>query len=711
MTERDPLATFYQEVDDLLGELETVLLDLESRPEDPNLIDRAFRALHTLKGSGGAFGFDDLAEFVHDMETAFDAARKGRLATDRRLIDLGLGALDHMRTLVKEPEAADPVRGDMLSSALRNLTDSAGRRDGADEDEDGEAAHAASAQAASQTPHTYRITLSFDQEVMKTGNRPLRLLDELCELGHADLVAETAAVPDLGSIDPEGCYLTWQILLTTTAGQEAIEDVFLFVSDNTQLHIEALGPLDSEDARRLGEVLVERGHLTREDVDQALAHQRRLGEMLVESGHIDEGDLSAALVEQRHRRAAAESLGVQEAKQGVRVSTERLDTLMDLVGELVIAQARLSETARETGFGKVASVAEDIERLSDELRDVTMTMRLVPIGTLFARVRRLVRDVAQDLGKQVELIVDGEETELDKTVIERLQDPLTHLVRNAIDHGIETPAERLALNKPEAGHIYVGASQSGGRIQITLHDDGRGLDREAIAERGKAAGLIDEGSALSDRDLLDLIFQPGFSTSREVSHLSGRGVGMDVVKRGVDALRGRIDLDTTSGEGTTITLSLPMTLAIIDGLLVRTGDSRFVLPLSAVEECVELRAADDRRSSGRAFLNLRGDLVPYVRLWELFGFEPSDADPQKVAIVSNQGRRVGFVVDQVIGQYQTVIKSLSALHRDVAGFSGATILGDGSVALILDVAHLITFAQAQEEADRTARETSPAIHR
>jgi len=373
----------------------------------------------------------------------------------------------------------------------------------------------------------------------------------------------------------------------------------------------------------------------------------------------------------------------------IRVPAERLDELMDRVGELVIAQSRLKQVAAASNDAQVKAVAEDIERLALELRDSTMGARMVPIAQLFGRFRRLVRDLSRELGKDVALVTEGEETELDKTLIERLGDPLIHLIRNAIDHGLEPREARLASGKAARGRISLTARHLGHEVLICIADDGRGLDRVRIQQRAEEQGQLAPGTRPSDAELFQVLFQPGFSTTREVTSLSGRGVGMDVVRRAVETLRGSIDIASTAGEGTRVMLHLPLTLAIIDGLLVRVGNGRYVIPLSAIEECVALSVAADTRSQGHRFLNIRDRIVPFLRLRELFDTGTPPDPFQKVVIVASGDQRIGLVVDQLIGDHQTVIKSLSRLHADVAAFSGATILGDGAVALILEVAHLV----------------------
>jgi len=397
------------------------------------------------------------------------------------------------------------------------------------------------------------------------------------------------------------------------------------------------------------------------------------------------------------------------AKSGesVRVPAERLDELMDRVGELVIVQSRLSQLASGHGSAvgnelALRSISEEIERLAGELRDTMMVLRMVPVASLFSRFRRLVHDLARETGKTITLSTEGETTEVDKTMIERLADPMVHLIRNACDHGLETPEDRRAAGKSEAGQVHLSAHQAGGEVLITIRDDGRGIDRERVRAKAEAQGLIQPGQPISDHDLLQMIFHPGFSTAAQVTNLSGRGVGMDVVKRTIESLRGAIDITSAPGEGSTVVLRIPLTLAIIDGLLVRVGEGRYVIPLGAVEECLELSLEEDLRSRGRSFITLRDRLVPFLRLREIFETGTRPDPHQKIVVIATGSERVGLVVDQIIGSHQTVIKSMSPLHRDVATFAGATILGDGGVALILDVAQLVMLGQNQEERLRAA---------
>ncbi len=688
MSAADPRETFQQEAQDLLAQLEAALLDLEHAPEDGALIDTAFRALHTIKGSGAMFGFDEVAAFTHHVETAFDKVRQGKFAPSLELIAIALQARDHMRRLIEEPHAADAATAEAILSELQRVFD-------------GVAPPAVPSPplvpAAPAAPATWRIRMRFPRDVMATGLNPLLLLDELRALGGASVAAMTDDIPPLEELDPVACYISWDVVLSTNQPRTAIEDVFLFVRDEMTLEIKAIDTLPPD--QRLGEILVDRGDVNTEAVESALSQQERIGQLLVKAGAVSSDKVNSALTEQTHLRR---DVGKATASATVRVPAERLDELMDRVGELVIAQSRLRQIATTSADQQVKSVAEEIERLVLELRDSTMVIRMVPIGTLFGRFRRVVHDLSRDLGKQVELAMEGEETELDKTVIEQLNDPLVHLVRNAIDHGLEDAAGRAAVGKPPTGRIELSARHAGMEVLISIRDDGRGLDRARIRARAEERGLIARDAVVSDNELFQVLFEPGFSTAAQVTSLSGRGVGMDVVRRTIEGLRGAIDLASAPGQGTEVTLRLPLTLAIIDGLLVRIGNGRYVLPLGTVKECVELSAEEDARTRGRSFLNIRGDLVPFLRLRELFGCNTPPDKFQKVVIVSAGELKVGLVVDQVIGEHQTVIKSLSKLHADVEMFSGATILGDGAVALILDIAHLVAFGQAREENLRVA---------
>jgi two-component system chemotaxis sensor kinase CheA len=654
VTGPDPVETFRQEAQELLEQIEQGLLDLARQPADRALVDQVFRGLHTLKGSGAMFGFDALAAFTHHCESAFDRVRKGEVAASPDMIAAVLAAQDHMRALAEGRHAPESA-GESLLAELHRAVGSAS------------ASPVPVTGAPGKTTWTVRFSLPAD--ALANGARPLALLDELRELGDCEITALTDRVPPLQALNPTECHLAWQVVLTTDQPRTAIEDVFIFVIDDMTLEIEA-----------------------REAAPSAPA-----------SGPVDVPPAAdAATPPPSAPDPAAAEVKAGRGGDTVRVPAGRLDELMDRVGELVIAQSRLKQVAAGSAESQLRSVSEEIERLAGELRDTMMVVRMVPIAQLFGRFRRLVHDLARDTGKSIEFATEGETTELDKTVIERLADPIVHLIRNAADHGLETPEDRLAAGKSASGKVTLAARQSGAEVIITITDDGRGVDRARVRAKAEEQRLIAPGAVLSDDEVLQFIFHPGFSTAQAVTSLSGRGVGMDVVKRTIESLRGVIKMTSQPGKGSEIALRIPLTLAIIDGLLVRVGAARYVIPLPAVEECVELSMEQDLRSTGRSFITLRDRLVPFIRLHDLFatGLKP---DPhQKVVVVSTGQDRVGLVVDQILGDHQTVIKSLSGFHADVETFSGATILGDGGLALILDVAHLVGAGQRQDAQWRAA---------
>ena len=670
MTLMDPTEVFRQEASELFETLEGALLDLGQRPDDRELVDSAFRALHTIKGSGAMFGFDKVASFTHEFETAFDLVRKGEIKPTQDLISVALAAKDYIRALIEAPDSTDSIIGDAILDDLKRFVSGpaeVGTASAAVE------SHAVEAPIASEDRSTgWQLRLEFDQHILRNGSNPLDLLDDLCKLGPCFVVPLTDDIPHLDELEPEYCFLKWDVTLHSDCDKAVIDDVFMFVQDEMKLTLTPWVP----PARPL--LLLENDP----PVVAALPEEPPL-------------DAKAAPVPSERRREEprrAEDRGIAT----VRVQAERLDELMDRVGELVIAQARLSQLAASGSDLSIKMIAEEIERLAASLRDTTMGARMVPIGSLFGRFRRLIHDLSRDLGKPVEFVTAGEDTELDKTMIECLADPLVHLIRNAIDHGIEDTAARAAAGKIDQGRIELNAVHSGAQVLVTVNDNGGGLNTARIRAKAEEQGLIVPGAAMSDHEIHQFLFHPGFSTAQTISALSGRGVGMDVVKRTIENMRGSIDLTTRPGQGTSVTLRLPLTLAIIEGLLIRVGEGRYIIPLSAVEECVELTASDER-SRGRNFLNVRGNLVPFLRLRDMFNV-PGTADRhQKTIIISTGDSRVGLVADQIIGNHQTVIKSLSKLHSDVTTFSGATILGDGTAALILDVAQLVSLAQSQFE--------------
>ncbi len=676
--------TYREEAYELLTELESSLLELEKNPSDMDLVGRVFRAMHTIKGSGAMFGFDDIAAFTHDIETVYDLVREKKIEVTNELISLTLRASDQIRKMVDGDELHDMDTAAITRSFQAMIPGENGTEDKSseeimetDREETGES--------------TFRIHFKPAGNLFVNGTNPIFLFNELKEIGHVTITAGLNDIPPIDKLDPEYCYLYWEILLTTEKNEESVRDVFIFVEDDSDISIEEVDRelIDEGKDVKLGEILLERKALPEDALGEALGKQKRLGEILIDSNAVDRATIKSALVEQHHIRDVKEEKKRVEETSSLRVASEKLDTLVNLVGELVTVQAQLTEYISTHDCPDLLRITEEVERLSGELRDNAMSIRMMPIGTTFNKFKRLVRDLSKDLGKNVELKTAGGETELDKTVIDKLNDPMVHIIRNCIDHGIETPDLREVSGKRSAGTIHLSAVHSGGSVLIRISDDGAGLDVKAIRRKAEAKGLISPDVDLTEKEIHSLIFEPGFSTAESVTDVSGRGVGMDVVKRSIENLRGTIFIESAEGDGTIITLKLPLTLAIIDGLLVGIGDEYYVVPLSAVEECVKIPRRTADRARERQMMTFREKVIPYLSVRDLLGSKTDPPDIEPVVITEVNGETVGLGVDNLIGQYQTVIKNISKLYKDISGISGATILGDGTVALILDVPGLV----------------------
>jgi two-component system, chemotaxis family, sensor kinase CheA len=696
-------SAFTEEAHELLSELEDSLLELEANPTDQELIGRVFRAMHTIKGSGAMFGFDEVSKFTHEVETIFDMARNGSLPVTKALIDLTLAARDHIRALLSVAAGegeADEVEAKRIICALRDLDP--GENDKPEEkkpplwqaEKIGNKAIAASKD--NREPQLFRVRFKPTLDIFANGTNPLLLLGEVMDLGETNIIAHNDNLPELNDLDPEQCHTSWEIFLTTVEGENAIEDIFIFVSDECDVNIRLLDRENSVagEPQKLGDILVQRGDIAKDTLDNAV---KPLGDRLIEAGAVSSTHVKAALEEQKAVKEKREQKKKKESSNTVRVPADKLDNLVDLVGELVTVQARLNQVSLTRGNHDLQVISEEVERLTAELRDNTMSIRMLAIGSTFNKFKRLVRDLSKDLGKQIELTTEGAETELDKNVIEQLNDPLVHIIRNSIDHGIESPQDRIAMGKPPLGNIHLAAIHSGASVLIRIKDDGVGLNPDLLRQKAMENGIISMDSELSDKEAYQLIFGAGFSMAKKVTKVSGRGVGMDVVRRSIDNLRGTIDVASIMGKGSSITLKLPLTLAIIEGLLIKVGDELYVLPLAAVEECVELLAGDANSAHGRHVINVRGEIVPYIRLRDRFEIEGDPPDVEQVIISEVNDSRVGFVVDDVIGQHQTVIKSLGKNFQYSAEFSGATILGDGSFALIIDLGKMVRFVEFEEQ--------------
>jgi len=649
---------FQEEAREILSELESTLLELNETPEEEELVSKAFRALHTIKGSGSMFGFDEVAAFTHDIENAYDDVRNGRLPVTPELVDLTLTGLDHIKTMLHQStgeSAEDLEKRSEILARLNQLTGA--RRVQPDKEIVVPSSPDASTFQSQEGRSDWNIQFRPGPDLLRNGTDPLLLLRELSQLGELHITTETSAIPPLKELDPERCYLGWTLQLSTAETLDAIRDVFIFAEDQCELTIEPIAPSAASEQQ---ESAPEKDCPTTDIVSPSkpLEQQVKFG-----------------------RRAEDRTDGTSN---NIRVPTAKLDQFVDLVGELVTVQARLGEIANRGEDPDVVSVSEEVERLTTALRENSMSIRMLPIRSTFERFRRLVHDLARDLNKEVELIAEGADTELDKTVIDQLNDPLMHLIRNSMDHGIESQATRLAAGKSSTATIRLSARHSGANVLIEVADDGGGIHAEAVRERAIERGLISSETLLTESEVFSLILTPGFSTAKEITDVSGRGVGMDVVRQRVEALRGTIHIQSKIGAGTIVALRLPLTLAIIDGLLVRVGDAYFVLPLANSLECIELTRQDVLNANGKHVANVRGEIIPYIRLRDYFDIRTERPEREQIMIAETEDGRCGFVVDEVLGDHQTVIKNLGHFYRHVQFISGATILGDGTLALILD---------------------------
>lgn len=684
-----PIDVFREEAREHLVSLEQALLELEQNPRDEDFINQAFRAMHTIKGSGGMFGFNDLSSFTHHLESAFEDVRRGQLKISPDFISLMLDAKDHIEDLLHNPTTTveQQIHSQFLIARLHEIIPTSLVAVAASES-------AEILEEKNELVNVYRIRFTPADNTFAEGFDVVPILRELHSLGECHVTTLHNHLPAFAQMDPEKCWLSWDVTLVSYRVLENIQDTFIFVADDWTIQIEAADLSDhSLESDRLGELLIGRGLISPEQLKVALAKNREVGFILREQGLVSEEDVKAALNEQTIIRRTKEARGKDVPESVVKVPASRLDALMNLVGELVIVQARMNQIAHLRNDEDVILVAEELDRLTTEMRDHTFSIRMLPIGTTFGRFRRLVRDLSHELSKKITLETRGAETELDKMVIDKLADPLVHLIRNSIDHGIELPEAREMAGKDPEGKVLLSAAHMDSKVVIRITDDGRGLDTDTIYRKALERGLVNPNTKLTEEEIHQLIFEPGFSTAKVVSDISGRGVGLDVVRRSIHELGGKVMISSEAGKGTTFSIQLPMTLAIIEGLMVKVAGEHYVLPLGAVEECVEMLYGNGNRDHRRRLVQVRGTLIPYMHLREWFGVEGKSPDIEQVVITRTGEERFGFCVDEVVGQHQTVVKRLGKLYEGVTGFSGATILGDGNVALILDPTALMSAAE------------------
>ncbi|MFT6974920.1 MAG: two-component system chemotaxis sensor kinase CheA [Bermanella sp.] len=735
----EALDIFSEESAELLQQSEYILLKLEDEPDSDDLINDLFRTIHTIKGSAGLFGFEDVVSFTHVAESVMGRIRDKEVSLNESLLGLLLDSRDQISQLVSHvlSNAELPI-GDILKETGEELLLKLKKYLG---DELIDIESEITPESVSETliksneifesrdsdnvsNDYWHISVRFNRNVLADGMDPLSFLRYLSQVGnYINITTLVSDLPSLENINPEESYLGFEISLNSSASKESIAEVFEFVQGDCQLHIlpprsklngyiELIDALPEENMA-IGEILVASGALTKDELLEALEFQNQhtvskspdndgndvvdiktkplLGDVLIEKSMMHIGTVDAALNKQKKTNEVKNS-----EQQSVRVNADKLGDLINLVGELVISSAHTELKAKQTEQPELLETAENLTRLVEEIRDATLSLRMVQIGDTFNRFKRVVRDISKELGKQVDLQISGGDTELDKTVVEKISDPLMHLIRNSMDHGIEQPNVRVNNGKTELAVIKLEAYHDSGSIVIVITDDGAGLNPDTLITKAIENGLISDKQQLSLPEIHRLIFAPGFSTAKEVTNISGRGVGMDVVNKNIDALRGQISVESELGVGTTFTIRLPLTLAIIDGFQVQVGNSSYVIPLDLVEECIEL---DEQQAKKGEYVDLRGEVMPYLHLSEIFSDgDSSNSNKNKkgqrnnIVVVKYSGQKAGLVVDKLLGEHQTVIKPLGKIFQNLKGISGATILGSGEVAMIIDVPTL--FARA-----------------
>ncbi len=705
------MPAFISEAGEQTEAIEALLLELEEQPDNRELLDTLFRCAHTVKGSAGIFGLNKVVEFTHHVETLLDRLRDGELSLTPVMSTLLLQCNDQIKFLVDtaSDDTADTadqkdLRADLIIQ-LQAYTHSATAAPAAQP----EASSAPSALPGSVPGMTaWRISARFGPETFRNGMDPLSIARYLKGLGHIkSMLCGIEAVPSLVNLNPETCYLSFGMELESTATREEVEGAFSFVADDCELDViapETTGQKlvrtieDMPTTPRLGDMLVSVGAVSQEKLTEVLSKQGRgvqaaaaakpkLGDLLETQAGVAPEVVEAALNKQQKARETGGGGG--EENRYIRVQADRLDLVINLLGELVIAGAGANLLARETRNVALIEANLHMNGLIEEIRNGTLGLRMVPVGETFSRFRRVVRDTASSLGKEVNFEIVGGEAELDKSMVEKIADPLMHLVRNSLDHGLEPPQERVAAGKTPAGKLTLSARHETGAILIRIEDDGRGINRERVLQRAWNRGLIEPGTVPSDDVINMMIFEPGFSTAEQVTNLSGRGVGMDVVRRNIEALRGSLKLNSRPGQGLQVDIRLPLTLAIIDGFLVGVGKAKFVLPLGSVVEVIEAGGQHVRvDGTGRHCVELRGAVLPVVRLRSLYSIESTLPERTSVVVVNSPRGKYGIEVEVLLGQQQTVIKPLGRLFKTLRGISGSSILGSGEVALILDVASL-----------------------
>ncbi|MBN4079273.1 chemotaxis protein CheA [Beggiatoa alba] len=717
------LQIFADEAEDLLGVAEQALLNLDNLDNQSDTLDGIndlFRTFHTIKGAAGLFGLDDIVEFTHIVESVLVIIREGSLTVDEELVSLFLLSRDHLESLVNNALGGTGGVDDELKRTDNELIEKLNNCLGVTPTNEEIIATTPATNVADENidgvvNKDWHISLRFGINAFRNGMDPASFINYLNKIGELkSVILIEDAIPQWLEYDPENCYLGFEIvLIAPNINKETIEEVFEFIQDDCKIsvlpphshinaYIKMIEDLPEEDMR-IGDMLVACGALTSLEKDNVLNVQDYitdevtagatdqqvppLGEVAVGQHVVQQEVVDAALKKQTDLKQ--KRVNVQ---QTIRVNALKLESLVNLVGELVIGSANADLNARRQKDADLNEAMENLLRLVEEVRDTALGLRMVQIGEIFNRYKRVVREVSRNMNKDIDLRISGAETELDKTLIEKIGDPLMHLVRNAIDHGIESPEKRIEMGKSTKGIVNLDAFHDSGSIVIQIKDDGGGLSKEKILNKALEKGLVEENQQISDQEIYQLIFEAGFSTAEKVSNLSGRGVGMDVVRKNIESLRGQVEIESEEGKGTTISIRLPLTLAIIDGFQVRVGDAQYILPLDMVEECIELDESIRSKDGQANYINLRGEILPFMYLSDLFGSSEENYDKHcdNIVVVKFAGKKAGFVVDELLGEHQTVIKPLGKVFQNLKGISGATILGSGEVAMIIDIPAMVS---------------------
>ncbi|WPP53536.1 chemotaxis protein CheA [Catalinimonas niigatensis] len=653
-------AKFHEEAQDLLADLEKALMSLEKSPQNAQAIEHVFRIMHTLKGNSAMFGFASIEQLTHHLENIYDLIRQGKKVIDTTILNVSLASIDHLNNLLKDEDQLTEVTKNVHQDLLTQIQSLSGSETVSPVVQEEET------ERRGGETQTYLVRFQPDQHILRNGTNLLYLLEELTALGEGEAILYTDKLPKLEEMEPTLCYLSWDVILATTEEIGQIREVFLFVEDEAAIDII---PLAKENL------------LTRATFQEKIKQAKVQAKL-------------PALDFWKHTEILEAKAATTQSQQvaSIRVPTDKLDNLMNLVSELVTTQARLSLLAEQVEQTELVSIAEEVEKISRRLRDNAFSICLIPIEHLFTRFQRMVRDISQELGKQVDFITEGGETEMDKAIIDSLADPLMHILRNSLDHGIETIAERKKKGKPAKGKILLKAFYSGTYVHIQISDDGAGIDPERVRKKAVAKGIIPADKVLQEKEIMELIFAPGFSTTEKVTEISGRGVGMDVVKQKVTELRGEVDMQSGLDSGTTLTIKLPLTLSIIDGLLVKITDTSYIIPLSAVDRCCETQAG--KLNTFNELFGFEGEQIPYIDLRSGFEKQTLTQDPKAIVhivLIRFDHLRVGLVVDHILGEYQAVLKPLGKHYKNQKFLSGGSILGDGNIALVLDTQKTIQY--------------------